>query len=145
MPSTVAAIQEFYPYSILGFLVLMPSSLYTIVLSFILLNLQEAYYDMLVKYREELTRPFQEAMDFFRRVESQLNALTNGSARFLSGNHHHQDVRHDHWVYNSLRPSPDEIPSLPVLETSSSIHVLNWQSNGMRTVAIYFLQTPFMS
>ncbi|KAK1323783.1 hypothetical protein QJS10_CPA02g00034 [Acorus calamus] len=35
----------------------------------------EAYYDMLVKYREELTRPLQEAMDFLRRVESQLNSL----------------------------------------------------------------------
>lgn len=39
---------------------------------------------MLVKYREELTRPLQEAMDFLRRVESQLNSLTNGSLRILS-------------------------------------------------------------
>ncbi|KAL5988329.1 hypothetical protein ACLOJK_036093 [Asimina triloba] len=39
----------------------------------------EAYYDMLVKYREELTRPIQEAMDFMKRIESQLNVLTNGS------------------------------------------------------------------
>uniref|UniRef100_A0A1D1Y0S0 Homeotic protein knotted-1 n=1 Tax=Anthurium amnicola TaxID=1678845 RepID=A0A1D1Y0S0_9ARAE len=44
----------------------------------------EAYSDMLVKYREELTRPFQEAMDFLGKVESQLNALTNGSARLFS-------------------------------------------------------------
>nr|UFA45905.1 KNOX1 [Lilium tsingtauense] len=35
----------------------------------------EAYCDMLVKYREELTRPLQEAMDFMKRVESQLNSL----------------------------------------------------------------------
>ncbi|XP_019709942.1 homeotic protein knotted-1 isoform X2 [Elaeis guineensis] len=44
----------------------------------------EAYYHMLVKYREELTRPMQEAMDFLRRVESQFNSLTNGSFRILS-------------------------------------------------------------
>ncbi|KAE8659194.1 Homeobox protein knotted-1-like 1 [Hibiscus syriacus] len=37
----------------------------------------EAYYDMLVKYREELTRPIQEALDFMRRIESQLNMLSN--------------------------------------------------------------------
>ncbi|MED6157062.1 hypothetical protein PIB30_019898 [Stylosanthes scabra] len=37
----------------------------------------EAYYDMLVKYREELTRPIQEAMDFMRRIETQLNMLCN--------------------------------------------------------------------
>ncbi|KAL2505572.1 Homeobox protein knotted-1-like 1 [Abeliophyllum distichum] len=36
----------------------------------------EAYYDMLVKYREELTRPLQEAMEFMRRIETQLNMLT---------------------------------------------------------------------
>lgn len=40
---------------------------------------------MLVKYREELARPLQEATDFLKKVESQFNALTNGaSARFLS-------------------------------------------------------------
>ncbi|KAG1348120.1 putative homeobox protein rough sheath 1-like [Cocos nucifera] len=45
----------------------------------------EAYCDMLVKYREELARPLQEATDFLKKVESQFNALTNGaSARFLS-------------------------------------------------------------
>lgn len=31
---------------------------------------------MLVKYREELTRPLQEAMEFLRRVETQLNSLS---------------------------------------------------------------------
>ncbi|ONI33321.1 hypothetical protein PRUPE_1G416700 [Prunus persica] len=40
----------------------------------------EAYYDMLVKYREELTRPIQEAMDFMRRIETQLNMLGNNNA-----------------------------------------------------------------
>lgn len=49
--------------------------------------LQEAYYDMLVKYREELNRPLQEAMDFMGRIESQLNVLTNAPVRiFNSGN-----------------------------------------------------------
>jgi hypothetical protein len=37
---------------------------------------QEAYHEMLVKFREELTRPLQEAMEFMRRVESQLNSLS---------------------------------------------------------------------
>ncbi|EMS59259.1 Homeobox protein KNOX3 [Triticum urartu] len=36
----------------------------------------EAYHEMLVKYREELTRPLQEAMEFLRRVETQLNSLS---------------------------------------------------------------------
>ncbi|XP_020407755.1 homeotic protein knotted-1-like [Zea mays] len=36
----------------------------------------EAYHEMLVKFREELTRLLQEAMEFIRRVESQLNSLS---------------------------------------------------------------------
>ncbi|KAL1310355.1 hypothetical protein HN51_052991 [Arachis hypogaea] len=44
----------------------------------------EAYYDMLVKYREELSRPIQEAMDFMRRIETQLNMLSNGPLRIFS-------------------------------------------------------------
>ncbi|XP_042449672.1 homeobox protein knotted-1-like 6 isoform X1 [Zingiber officinale] len=46
----------------------------------------EAYHEMLVKYREELTRPLQEAMEFFRRVESQLNSLSlsDASLRILT-------------------------------------------------------------
>ncbi|KAK6940323.1 ELK domain [Dillenia turbinata] len=44
----------------------------------------EAYYDMLVKYREELTRPLQEAMDFMRRIESQLNILSTGPVRIFN-------------------------------------------------------------
>lgn len=35
---------------------------------------------MLVKYREELTRPIQEAMDFMRKIETQLNMLGNDSS-----------------------------------------------------------------
>ncbi|KAK4767957.1 hypothetical protein SAY87_003098 [Trapa incisa] len=41
----------------------------------------EAYCDLLVKYREELTRPLQEAMDFMRRIEAQLNILSNGPSQ----------------------------------------------------------------
>ncbi|KAK8957605.1 hypothetical protein KSP39_PZI000296 [Platanthera zijinensis] len=46
----------------------------------------EAYCNMLVKYKEQLTRPVQEAMDFLRKIESQLNSLTYGTttAPFLS-------------------------------------------------------------
>ncbi|XAR62019.1 hypothetical protein NMG60_11016596 [Bertholletia excelsa] len=44
----------------------------------------EAYYDMLVKYREELTRPLQEAMEFMRRIETQLNMLNNGPVRIFT-------------------------------------------------------------
>ncbi|KAK4782517.1 hypothetical protein SAY86_016619 [Trapa natans] len=44
----------------------------------------EAYCDMLVKYREELTRPLQEAMDFMRRIEAQLNILSNGPVRIFN-------------------------------------------------------------
>ncbi|XP_031247441.1 homeobox protein knotted-1-like 2 isoform X1 [Pistacia vera] len=44
----------------------------------------EAYYDMLVKYREELTRPIEEAKEFIRRIETQLNVLSNGSVRIFN-------------------------------------------------------------
>ncbi|KAK7410111.1 hypothetical protein VNO78_00646 [Psophocarpus tetragonolobus] len=44
----------------------------------------EAYYDMVVKYREELTRPIKEAMDFMRRIETELNTLCNGTVRIFS-------------------------------------------------------------
>ncbi|CAL9160094.1 unnamed protein product [Musa hybrid cultivar] len=46
----------------------------------------EAYNEMLIKYREELTRPLQEAMEFLRMMESQLNslALTTGSVLISS-------------------------------------------------------------
>lgn len=44
----------------------------------------EAYCDMLVKYREELTRPIQEAMEFIRRIEAQLNMLCQGPIRIFN-------------------------------------------------------------
>ncbi|KAL2346519.1 hypothetical protein Fmac_000519 [Flemingia macrophylla] len=44
----------------------------------------EAFYDMLVKYRVELTRPVQEAMDFMRSIETQLNTLCDGTVRIFS-------------------------------------------------------------
>lgn len=37
----------------------------------------EAYCNMLVKYREELTRPLQEAVEFMKRIEAQLKSLSN--------------------------------------------------------------------
>ncbi|KAG0463448.1 hypothetical protein HPP92_018958 [Vanilla planifolia] len=43
----------------------------------------EAYCNMLVKYKEELTRPVQEAMEFLKKVETQLNSLTNGATASL--------------------------------------------------------------
>ncbi|GMH16486.1 hypothetical protein Nepgr_018327 [Nepenthes gracilis] len=43
----------------------------------------EAYYNMLVKYKEELTWPVQEAMDFMRRMEAQLNLLSNGRVQIF--------------------------------------------------------------
>ncbi|KAJ6796712.1 homeotic protein knotted-1-like [Iris pallida] len=53
----------------------------------------EAYCNMLVKYREELARPLQEAMDFLRRVELQLNSLTNGAtASIFSAGEMYQEV-----------------------------------------------------
>lgn len=39
---------------------------------------------MLVKYREELTRPVEEAMEFMRRIEAQLNVLSNGRVSVFS-------------------------------------------------------------
>ncbi|KAK8580488.1 hypothetical protein V6N13_143573 [Hibiscus sabdariffa] len=44
----------------------------------------EAYYDMLVKYREELTRPVQEALDFMQKIEAQLNMLCNTPVRIFN-------------------------------------------------------------
>ncbi|KAJ3672825.1 hypothetical protein LUZ60_006199 [Juncus effusus] len=53
----------------------------------------EAYHEMLVKYKEELTRPLQEAMEFLRRVESQLSSLSlsNRSLRILSSGSSEED------------------------------------------------------
>ncbi|KAJ9166390.1 hypothetical protein P3X46_021156 [Hevea brasiliensis] len=52
----------------------------------------EAYCDMLVKYREELTRPIQEAMDFMRRIETQLNMICNGPLRIFNSDEKSEGV-----------------------------------------------------
>ena len=39
----------------------------------------EAYWEMLIKYEQELTKPFKEAMLFFSRIECQLKALAVSS------------------------------------------------------------------
>ncbi|KAH1096973.1 hypothetical protein J1N35_013894 [Gossypium stocksii] len=44
----------------------------------------EAYYDMLVKYRDELMRPMQEALDFTRRTEAQLDRVSNGLVQIFN-------------------------------------------------------------
>ncbi|XP_009134082.1 homeobox protein knotted-1-like 1 isoform X2 [Brassica rapa] len=44
----------------------------------------EAYCDMLVKYREELTRPIEEAMEYIRRIESQISMLCQGPIHILN-------------------------------------------------------------
>ncbi|PKA54231.1 Homeobox protein knotted-1-like 2 [Apostasia shenzhenica] len=44
----------------------------------------EAYCNMLVKYKEELTRPVQEAMNFLKKAESQLHSMTNGGGSAAS-------------------------------------------------------------
>ncbi|XP_047088736.1 homeobox protein knotted-1-like 12 isoform X2 [Lolium rigidum] len=40
---------------------------------------KEAYCNMLVKYREELARPIQEATEFFKSVETQLDSITDNN------------------------------------------------------------------
>ncbi|XP_066389332.1 homeobox protein rough sheath 1 isoform X2 [Miscanthus floridulus] len=40
----------------------------------------EAYCNMLVKYREELTQPIDEAMEFLKRVEAQLDSISGGGS-----------------------------------------------------------------
>jgi hypothetical protein len=50
----------------------------------------EVYHEMLVKFREELTRPLQVAMEFTRRVESQLNSLS------ISGRSLHNILSFEH-------------------------------------------------
>ncbi|XWS21335.1 hypothetical protein CRYUN_Cryun30bG0046700 [Craigia yunnanensis] len=52
----------------------------------------EAYYDMLVKYREELTRPIQEALDFMRRIEAQLNMFSNGPVQIFNSDEKYEGV-----------------------------------------------------
>lgn len=58
---------------------------------------------MLLKYQKELTRPLQEAMDFMRRMEAQLNTLTNGAVHvFPSGNTDHLH-NHTHKFITSVK------------------------------------------
>ncbi|XP_065847323.1 homeobox protein knotted-1-like 1 [Euphorbia lathyris] len=52
----------------------------------------EAYCDMLMKYREELARPIQEAMDFMRRIETQLNMICNGPLRIFNSDEKSEGV-----------------------------------------------------
>jgi hypothetical protein len=51
----------------------------------------EAYHKIPVKFREELTRPLQEAMEFMRRVESQLNSFS------ISGRLLRNILSSEHW------------------------------------------------
>jgi len=39
---------------------------------------QEIYCHMLVRYRQELTRPIQEADEFFRSMEAQIDSFSLG-------------------------------------------------------------------
>ncbi|KAJ3670082.1 hypothetical protein LUZ60_010406 [Juncus effusus] len=43
----------------------------------------EAYCNMLLKYREELMRPIQEASEFLKSADSQFSSLTNGASSLL--------------------------------------------------------------
>lgn len=48
--------------------------------------MQETYCDMLVKYKSDLARPFDEATTFLNKIEMQLRNLSTGaSIRGLSG------------------------------------------------------------
>lgn len=42
------------------------------------LCVQEIYCHMLVRYRQELTRPIQEADEFFRSMEAQIDSFSLG-------------------------------------------------------------------
>ena len=51
----------------------------------------EAYLEVLVKFREELTRPLQEAMKFMRKMEPQLSSLS------VSGRSLHNTLSSGRW------------------------------------------------
>jgi hypothetical protein len=55
----------------------------------------EAYHEVLVKFREELTRPLQEVIKFLRKMEPQLSSLAT-SARLL-----HNIFETEHWRKNA--------------------------------------------
>nr|AIL50147.1 KNOX1 protein [Dendrocalamus latiflorus] len=52
----------------------------------------EAYCNMLVKYREELARPIQEATEFFKRVETQLDSITGSNCDGAGSSEDDQDT-----------------------------------------------------
>lgn len=43
-----------------------------------LVNLKEAYCDLLVKFKSDLSKPFDEATAFLNDMEMQLNSICNG-------------------------------------------------------------------
>lgn len=61
---------------------------------------------MLVKYREELSRPLEEAMDFMRRIESQLNVLQTGifnsAGTFFSISIYHTYIKREREMFHGL-------------------------------------------
>ncbi|MED6184766.1 Homeobox protein knotted-1-like let6 [Stylosanthes scabra] len=50
----------------------------------------EAYCEMLIKYEQELSKPFKEAMLFFSTIDSQLKALSLSSSSPLFGTHQNE-------------------------------------------------------
>ncbi|XP_019437867.1 PREDICTED: homeobox protein knotted-1-like 2 [Lupinus angustifolius] len=80
----------------------------------------EAYYDMLVKYRDELTRPIQEAMDFMQKIETQLNTLCNGNGplRIFSGIFIFLSLLKLRTLLFSLIPSPNSSSLISATEIS---------------------------
>ena len=51
----------------------------------------EAYHEVLVEFREELTRPLQEAIKFMQKMEPQLNSLS------ISGRSLRNILSSEHW------------------------------------------------
>ena len=49
----------------------------------------EAYCEMLIKYEQELSKPFKEAMLFLQRIECQFKSLTISSSLDTTGVIHH--------------------------------------------------------
>ncbi|RCV40679.1 hypothetical protein SEVIR_9G073300v4 [Setaria viridis] len=52
----------------------------------------EAYCNMLVKYQEELARPIQEAAEFFKSVERQLDSITDSNCEGAGSSEDDQDA-----------------------------------------------------
>lgn len=47
---------------------------------FVILNIKETYCDVLIKYKSDLARPFEEATVFLKDIETQLHSLCNNDA-----------------------------------------------------------------